>query len=70
MTDYENMLITKYDLLFESRLTKVETTLENMDKHVTEGFKEIKSDIRWMFGIMLGGFAGVFGLMAHGFHWF
>jgi hypothetical protein len=67
MTQQEHiqMIITKYDLLFESRLTKVETTLTNLDKHIIE----IKSDIRWMFGIMLG-FSGVLlGLMAKGFHW-
>ena len=84
MTESEQLSINKYDLMFESRLTRVETTLENfdkrfghidnrfgqIDKHMSEGFKELKSDIRWMFGIMLGGFAGIFGLMAHGFHWF
>jgi len=66
MTEYEKMLITKYDLLFESRLTRVEATMDNLDQHI----KEIKSDLRWMFGIMLG-FSGIMmGLMAKGFHWF
>lgn len=66
MTEQEQMIITKYDLLFESRLTRVETTMDNIDQHI----KEVKSDLRWMFGIMLG-FSGILlGLMAKGFHWF
>ncbi len=66
MTDeQEKLLITKYDLLFESRLTRVETTMDNLDKHIVE----IKSDLRWLLGVMLG-FSGVMlGLMAKGFHW-
>jgi hypothetical protein len=66
MTENEQISINKYDLLFESRLTRVETTMDNIDQHI----KEIKSDLRWMFGIMLG-FSGILlGLMAKGFHWF
>lgn len=65
MTEQEKMLITKYDLLFESILTRVETTLENVDQHI----KELKYDMRWLIGIMLG-FSGIFlGLLAKGFHW-
>ncbi len=87
-TKEEQATITKYDLLYEQRMTRVETILENMDKFVREGFKEIKSelkeirqdmksDYRWLFGIMLvgflallGGMGTLFGLMAHGFKWF
>jgi hypothetical protein len=76
-TEYEQMLITKYDLMFESRLSRVETAQENTaqnlisaEKNLTDAVKEIKSDLRWMFGIMLG-FSGILlGLMAKGFHWF
>jgi hypothetical protein len=70
MTDHEKMLLTKYDLMFESRLSKVETGLENAEKNLGEAIKELKSDLRWMFSIMLG-FSGILlGLMAHGFKWF
>ena len=31
--------------------------------------RSIRSDCRWLLGIMLGGFAGLLGVMAHGFHW-
>lgn len=66
----DQMIITKYDLLFESRMTRVETTLENMDKRMTDGFREMKTDFRWLVLIMLGGFGTLFGFMAHGFKWF
>ena len=70
MTNHDQLSITKYDLLYEQRMTRVETTFENMDKHMREGFKEIKTDLRWLAIIMLGHFGTLFGLMAHGFKWF
>ena len=70
MTETEKMIITKYDLLYESRMTKVEATLENLDKYIRETSKEMKTDFRWIVIIMLGGFGTLFGLMAHGFKWF
>jgi hypothetical protein len=65
-TEQEQIVITKYDLYYESRLTRMETIAEQL----VETTKEIKSDLRWMFGIMIG-FSGILlGLMAKGFHWF
>ena len=32
-TKEEQMIITKYDLLYEQRMTRVETTLEGMKKN-------------------------------------
>lgn len=29
-----------------------------------------RSDFRWLLGIILGGYVGLLGVMAHGFHWF
>ena len=70
MNEHQQMIITKYDLLFESRLTKVESIMEHISVSMDANFKEIKSDLRWVFGIMLG-FSGVLlGLMAKGFHWY
>lgn len=63
--DQEKIAITKYDLYYESRMTKMETIAEDLKENV----KEIKNDLRWMLGIMLG-FSGIMlGLMAKGFHW-
>ncbi len=62
--------ITKYDLLFESRLSKVEANLEHMNKDMDSNFREIKTDLRWMLGVILT-FSGIMlGLMAKGFHWY
>lgn len=69
MTDKEQMLITKYDLMYEARLTRVETVLENIDKNMTVNFKEIKSDMRWLFGMMITMSGILLSIMAKGFHW-
>lgn len=65
MNEHEKITITKYDLLFESRLTKVESIIES----VNENMKEIKTDLRWMLGLMLGFSGIILTLMAKGFHW-
>ncbi len=73
MTKDEQLAITKYDLLYEQRMTRVETTIENLTqtmKEIRQDMREIRIDYRWILGIMLTGFTGLFGLMAHGFHWF
>lgn len=70
MNDRTQMIITKYDLLYEQRMTRVETALENLSNDVKEIKKDIKTDFRWIFGIILASNAGLFGLMAHGFKWF
>lgn len=62
----EEILITKYDLLFESRLSKVEVTMDNLNYNI----KEIKTDLRWMFGLMIMITGILLGTMAKGFHWF
>ena len=28
-----------------------------------------RADFRWLMGVMLGGWASLLGVMAHGFHW-
>ena len=66
MTKEDNINITKYDLLFESRLTRCETIAENLSHDV----KEIKSDLRWMMGIWISINTIMMGLMAKGFHWY
>lgn len=58
--------ITKYDLYFESRLTRTETQCA----HLIQLCSDIKTDMKWGFMIILGLFGMVFGLMAKGFHWY
>lgn len=73
MTEAEKIVITKYDLLYEQRMTRVETNLEGIGKAI----ERLDKDFRLIIIIMLGGFgstfamiAGLFGLMSHGFKWF
>lgn len=77
MTTKEEIIITKYDLLFESRLSKTETSLEHindslqhlrddLNRNIFELRAQMKSDFRWLFGliVLLGG------IMAKGFGWY
>lgn len=66
MTEHENMIITKYDLYFESRLSKLEADTSTMKLDL----KDIKNDLRWIIGMTLAGYGSLFALMAHGFKWF
>lgn len=77
MNEQERLSITKYDLLYEQRITRVETVLENLSKDTSEinqDMKQIKhdmkTDFRWLFALIMGSNAGMFALMAHGFKWF
>lgn len=69
LTEKERLIITKYDLLYEQRMTKVETTLEHLDKSMNENFREIKTDLRWMLALMITFGGVILSLMAKGFHW-
>lgn len=66
LTESEKNIVTKYDLYFESRLSKTETET----KILLDLVKEIKSDFKWSLGIIIGLFGITFSLMAKGFHWF
>jgi hypothetical protein len=68
MTEQEKITITKYDLLYEQRMTRVETILEGMDKRISDGFHEMKTDFRWIVLIMLSGFGTLFTLIMKGMH--
>lgn len=65
MTEAEKIAITKYDLYYESRMTKVESAVEELK----EDTKEIKSDLRWVLGLMISFSTIMIGIMAKGFHW-
>jgi hypothetical protein len=66
MTTKEEILITKYDLLFESRLSKTEASLIHLDRNVSEMKGQMKSDFRWLFALIVG----LAGMMAKGFGWY
>jgi len=64
MTEQEKLLITKYELLFESYLEKTEATMDYMCKYIDESFKEMKSALCCVFCIILGSYGILLGLMA------
>jgi hypothetical protein len=66
MTKDEQVALTKYDLLYEARMTRVESTCESLMYEVRELRKDMRTDFRWLLGMMIA----LAGLMAHGFHWF
>ncbi len=66
MTEAEKMAITKYDLYYESRMTKVEAIVESL----AGDMKEIKADLRWLLGVIGAVGLIIVGVMAHGFKWF
>ena len=66
MTEAEKMAITKYDLYYEARMTKMETISEEMKEDIKQIKGDMRSDFRWLFGLQIL----VCGIMAHGFKWF
>jgi hypothetical protein len=77
MTEQERIAITKYDLYYEARMTKVECAVDELKKDISEIKhdvheirKDMRNDFRWTLGIFLGSTAGTLITMAHGFKWF
>jgi hypothetical protein len=57
-------------------IERLERRLDAVAAEQRADMRDIRTDFRWLLGIMLGGFAamlggfaGVLGVMAHGFHW-
>jgi tyrosine-protein phosphatase YwqE len=65
LTEHEKLIITKYDLLYEQRMTRVESAVD----HLEQDMKEIKIDLRWIMGLMIAFSSIILGVMAKGFHW-
>lgn len=55
--------VTNYNLLLESRLTKVEVNSKGM----SDDIKEIKRNVRWLMGLVFGINTTIIGLLAKGF---
>jgi uncharacterized coiled-coil protein SlyX len=57
----------------DKRLDRMDERLENrfdrMDDRLMAIDAHHRADFRWLLGLMLAGFAGLLGAMAHGFHW-
>lgn len=73
MTEAEKVAITKYDLYYEQRMTRAESTVESLKNDIKEikmDIRDIHADMKWMLGIMGTVSVIIIGLMAHGFKWF
>lgn len=73
MTHDEEVKLNKYDLYFESRITKVETSIDNinqtmsrMELHLDKLDSKIDTNFKWLLGIIVG----LVTIMAKGFHWY
>lgn len=53
----------------DSRFEMIDTKFDRIDTKFDRFEEKLDNQIKWLLGIMLSGFAGIFGLMAHGFHW-
>lgn len=51
-------------------LIRIEKRLDKIDDQFNEFRRDVKSDFRWMIGLMIGFGSGLSAVMAHGFHWF
>ncbi len=62
MTDAD--IVTNYNLLVESRLTKVEVNSTAM----ADDIKEIKRNLRWLMGMVFSINTTIIGMLAKGFN--
>ncbi len=72
-TQSEQASINKYDLLFESRITRAEATYEALlrsEERIENRFNRIDSRITQLLRMMIIGFIGLAGLIAKAVHWF
>lgn len=69
-TSSELISINKYDLLYESRMTRTETVTESLLSTVIRLEKQIDSNFKWMLTIIAGPiYAGIVGaLIGKAFH--
>jgi len=57
-TKEEQLAITKYDLLFESRLSKVEATMDNVVQTLNRLESKVDKHFMWIVGIIVVFFGG------------
>ena len=56
--------------VLEEIAKNTKATLERIDRRLDTIETNQRTDFRWLLGIILGGYVGLLGVMAHGFHWF
>jgi hypothetical protein len=56
--------------VLEEIAKNTKATLERIDRRLDTIETNQRTDFRWLLGIIPGGYVGLLGVMAHGFHWF
>lgn len=69
MPDPTNDVLPRLAVL-EEIAKNTKATLERIDRRLDAIETNQRTDFRWLLGIILGGYVGLLGVMAHGFHWF
>lgn len=69
MPDPTNDVLPRLAVL-EEIAKNTKATLERIDRRLDTIETNQRTDFRWLLGIILGGYVGLLGVMAHGFHWF
>ena len=69
MPDPTNDVLRRLAVL-EEIPKNTKATLERIDRRLDTIETNQRTDFRWLLGIILGGYVGLLGVMAHGFHWF
>ena len=54
----------------DGRLDRMDGRLDRMDSRLDNLNLKIDSNFKWLLGVMMAGFSGLFGIIAHGLHWF
>jgi len=73
-------VLDRIERRLETSVDRIEQRLDRAEASGRADFQRIetrlgaieanaRADYRWVLGIMLGGFASLLGVMAHGFHW-
>jgi hypothetical protein len=62
---YSDLKFSKPDLIYESRLTKIESLYPPLLSDISE----VKRDLRWLIGIVIAFNSTILGVLAKGLHW-
>lgn len=71
LQNHENR-ITRLEVINEninSTLLRIEKRMDFLDQDMKQGFKDINNRLWTNFFWSIGGFIGILGILAHGFHW-
>lgn len=65
-----NQSLINMDSKMEKRFDEMEKRFDKRFDVIDQRFVGVYSCMKWMAGLVIGLFGGMFAIMAHGFHWF